>query len=116
MIIYVNKKETATLVLHMAMMRKNVRNMLKKRQPEARKDWLDSFDYILASVRLILEKDYDESILNLNIKDAEMLQEFLRSYIEQAQPEADKANHKEMQEQLKILTELKNKAIEVIAS
>lgn len=90
--------------------------MLKKRYPTHKKELLSSFDYLVSSTQVFLETDQEVGQLNLNIRDAEMLQEFIRAY--QAKIEADKQLQKQLKdvdkEQLKLLTDVQIRTKELI--
>ncbi|WP_332651612.1 hypothetical protein [Lysinibacillus sp. 54212] len=106
MILAIQKQEAAAMSLHMSIMRKSIRNMLKKRYSMQKKEWLSSFDYLVTSVRDFLEIGQEFGQLNLNIRDVEMLQEFIRAY--QQQIELNKQLQKQLtaadKEQLELLT------------
>lgn len=113
MILSVNKKEAAAMSLHMAIMRKSVLKMLKKRHAADKKSWLASFDYVKKQAGENLENEH--GYLHLNIKDVEILHEFIRAYLERI------AKDKEMQkqfekekEQLQLLTGIKERCEELI--
>jgi len=118
MILTIKKQEAAAMSLHMSIMRKSIRNMLKKRYPAHKKEWLSSFDYLANSTRDFLEVSQEIGQLNLNIRDAEMLNEFIRAY--QQQIEADKQLQKQLKdadkEQLELLTAVQIRCKELICS
>lgn len=118
MILTIEKKEAAAMSLHMSIMRKSIRNMLKKRYPAQKKEWLSSFDYLAISTREFLEIGNESGHLDLNIRDAEMLHEFIRAYQEQI--EADKQLQKQLKdadkEQMELLTAVQIRCKELICS
>lgn len=80
MILVINEKESATLTLHMSMMRKPFRNLIKARYKARRDDLNKSYDYILQSARNALENEKEANEMHFNIIDLEVLCEFLNSY------------------------------------
>lgn len=80
MILVVDEKESATLTLHMSMMRKPFRNLFKARYKARREVLSKSYDYILGSARKALESENEVDEMHLNIIDLEVLCEFLNSY------------------------------------
>lgn len=89
--------------------------MLKKRYSGDKKEWLSSFDYLATSARnFLVGQEFGQ--LNLNIRDVEMLQEFIRAY--QQQIESDKQLQKQLtaadKEQLELLTAVQIRCKELI--
>lgn len=114
MILSVNKQEAAALSLHMSIMRKSIRNMLKKRYAADKKTWLSSFDYVMKQAHENLANENGH--FHLNIKDVEMLHEFIRAYQEQI--EKDKQLQKQFSDadkaQLQALKSVQAKCEELI--
>lgn len=81
MILIVNKKEIATMVLHMHIMRNPYKNVIKARYKTDKEKMVESYDFILKSVKEALTGDLEVCDLHLNIRDAEMLNSFLKAYV-----------------------------------
>lgn len=113
MILFINQKESATLTLHMSMMRKPYRNLIKACYKTRRNDLNKSYDYILATVKNALESQNEGNEVHLNIVDLEVLCEFLNSYTSKLA----KFNLKGMDlEQLEIMEGLYLRCQELIAA
>lgn len=80
MILVINEKESAALTLHLSIMRKPYRNLIKSRYKARRNDLNKSYDYILSTVKNALESQNEANEVHLNIIDLEVLCEFLNSY------------------------------------
>lgn len=87
MILILAQKEIASTVLHMSIMRKSYRNVVKKRYKLDRGLFMDSYDFILDSGKKALEDELDTLKLDLNIFDVKNLKEFIKSYTEQLKKE-----------------------------
>ncbi|MFP7202623.1 hypothetical protein SFC08_16760 [Lysinibacillus halotolerans] len=87
MILTLDNKECATLTLHMSIMRKSMRNLLKKKYPGEKNEFLESYDYIHEKAKKGLEASEHFNVTHFtdhyNIRDLKVLTEFLRAYIEQ---------------------------------
>lgn len=116
MIIFINEKEAAALTFHMSVMRKSFRNLLKKQYKAKQVELLHSYDYLLAESKKALEGEYTAYALNMNIKDLEVLHEFLRAYIAKAHQENEKAKSEELKEHLYVLSGVREKANECICA
>lgn len=90
MILTLKRAEISVLLLHMAMSRKNARNVFKRNYRNQGKqrvlDLLTSFDEIKDELELIIsETSEDEgeliSTLHFNINEMSLLQSFLSSYV-----------------------------------
>lgn len=104
MILVINHKESATLTLHMAIMRKSYRNIVKARY-KARRDVLyNAFDCVYQSAKESLESQNEVNEVHLNIVDLEMLCEFLKSYTDKLDV-LDLKNETDI-EQLQIMKDL----------
>ena len=84
MILTLNVKEAAALTLHMSIMRKSVRNLLKKKYPKEKKELLESYDYVHEEAKKGLAASDNNRIthytLHANIRDLTVLKEFLKAY------------------------------------
>ncbi|MEK4427606.1 hypothetical protein [Solibacillus sp. FSL K6-1523] len=116
MIIFIGEKEAAALTLHMSVMRKSFRNLIKSKYTNDRAAFLQSYDYIMGESKKALEGQYTAYALNMNIKDLELLHEFLRSYIAKATQESDKADSVDFKEHLYILSGVRDKANECLCA
>lgn len=90
LILQLEKKEMASLVLHMAIMRKNVRKGFKKNYGNEAKEVLSSYDEVKKTMIQVLEKMGEQEgkkELHFNIKEIDMLQSFLGFYIEKVEEE-----------------------------
>lgn len=90
MILRINEQEVATVVLHMAIMRKNVRNGFKRNYKEQAKEMIASFDEVKKDMEKALEQfsivSLDEIDLHFNKREIDMLEGFLGFYV----PEVEK--------------------------
>lgn len=117
MILSLNNKESAALTLHMAIMRKSFRNLIKKKYSSDKKEYLASYDYVHDESRKGLEASemgFDYYTLNLNIKDLTILTEFLRSYLNQVNEEFKDKLQESDKEQIHVLTKLWEKCNKMI--
>jgi len=80
MILVISEKESAALTLHMSIMRKSFRNLIKARYKARRDDLNKSYDYLLQIIKDALESKNKTNEIHLNILDLEVLCEFLNSY------------------------------------
>jgi len=80
MILVISEKESAALTLHMSIMRKSFRNLIKACYKAHRDDLNKSYDYLLQIVKDALESKNKTNEIHLNILDLEVLCEFLNSY------------------------------------
>lgn len=81
MILIINQKESATLNLHMAIMRKKYRQLFK-RDYKARRDELNqSYDYILDMSKDAIESQNKANEVHMDTIDLEVLCAFLYSYV-----------------------------------
>lgn len=116
MIVFINEKEAAALTLYTKMMRPSFRKLLKAKYKANKDDYLQSYDYIAAEVEKALEGQYTAYAVNMNIRDLEILHEFLRSLIDKLQPEAEQVARKdknkaaELQDHLLALCAVRDKA------
>lgn len=115
MIIFISEVEAAALTFHMNIMRPSFRNIVKKKGYD-RKVFMQSYDYLIAEATKALEGEYTAYALNMNIKDLEILHEFLRAYIAKAHQEADKAKSDELKGHLDVLSGVRVKANECLVS
>lgn len=121
MILLVDNVECATLTLHMSIMRKSYRNLIKVRYKARKGDFLNAYDYVLKECKEVFEREVERYELHLNILDAEILKAFLSSYLAKVDAEFSKANIKDKinvldQEQLKILSVLQVKLETMLAA
>lgn len=116
MIIFINEKEAAALTLHMSVMRKSFRNLLKRQFKAEQKEFQYSYDYIHDEARKALEGEYNAYALNMNIKDLEILKAFLDAYIVKTVRENEMAQIEELKEHLDVLSGVRNKANECICA
>lgn len=112
-ILVINKKESATLVLHMLIMRKNYRKLVKKRYKARREDLNSSYDYILESAKDTSESENEENEVYLDEIDLEVLFAFLESYLNELY-ELDLKG--EMLEQLNTVQTLYHRCAELMAA
>lgn len=110
MILTLNKEESATLTLHMAIMRDTIKKFLKKKYKEKQKEYLASYDYVHSEAKKALESSaigFTHYTLNMNIQDLFILNEFLRAYTNKIeQEELEKHLKNDDKEQLKVLNKL----------
>jgi len=103
MILVINHKESAALTLHMAIMRKSYRNLIKARYKAQRDVLYVAYDYVWQKAKEALESQNKVNEVHLNVLDLEMICEFLKSYASKL----EKMDLKDMDlEQLEILKEL----------
>lgn len=124
MILVINQKESAALTLHLAIMRKNFRKLIK-RDYKARRDVLnDSYDYLLESAREALECQNEEIEMYMYEKELEVLYEvyvneidlevlcaFLSSYVDKL---GELKLDEEMSDQLRTMKELQLRCEELM--
>lgn len=110
MIIFIDQKEAAALTLHMSVMRKSFRNLIKNKYTDKRTTYMQSYDYVLNESKKALEGDYTAYALNLNIVDLEVLHEFLCAYIAKSTSVNDKAKADDFKDHLDILSGVRDKA------
>lgn len=114
MIVKINQKESAALTLHMAIMRKPFRNLMKTKYKAYKSDYLASYDYILNEAKNALEANLDSYDLNLNIRDLEILNEFLRAYTAKVEKESKEQLQEVDKEQIQALKNIKAKCSDLI--
>lgn len=114
MIVKINQKESAALTLHMAIMRKPFRNLMKTKYKAYKSDYLASYDYILNEAKNALEANLDSYDLNLNIRDLEILNEFLRAYTAKVEKELKEQLQEVDKEQIQALKNIKAKCSDLI--
>lgn len=95
MILQVNNKDAAALVLHLKITRKNFKNLLKSKYSADRKRYLNAYDYVVAECAEVLEQELDNKDLHLNIVDLSVLAAFLKAYVSKANEEFEKAKIKD---------------------
>lgn len=116
MIVFINDREAAVLTLYTSMMRQSFRKLLKAKYKANKGEYMQSYDYISQEAKKALEGEYTSYALNLNIRDLEILHEFLRAFIGKLQKEADLVAKKdknkaaELQEHLLTLCAVRDKA------
>lgn len=117
LILTLETKECATLTLHMSIMRKSMRNLLKKKYPGEKKEFLESYDYVHEKAKKGLEASEIFNVTHFtdhyNIRDLKVLTEFLRAYIDQLN--GLKVEFEEVdKEQLEVMANLLKKCNKVI--
>lgn len=116
MIIFIEEKEAAALTLHMSVMRKSFRNIIKKQHTSERASFMTSYDYLLDESKKALEGQYTAYELHMNIKDLEILHAFLKAYIAKAEKENEVAQSDDLKEHLDALSTVREKANECICA
>lgn len=114
MILEINLKESAALTLHMAIMRKSFRNLVKAKYKAHKSDYLASYDYIHTEVKKALEANLDGFKIHLNIRDLEILNEFLRAYTAKVEKELKEQLQEVDKEQIQALKNIKAKCSDLI--
>lgn len=114
MILQLKNVEAAAITLHMAMMRKSFRNLLKKQYKQQKDDYLTAYDYVLNESKYQLEEKLEIYNLHLNIVDLEVLTSFLEVYIDKSEKELKKALTGEYREHLNILKNIQNRCSEML--
>lgn len=119
MILTLDNLEASALTLHMAIMRKSMRNLLKKKYPKEKKDFLESYDFIHEEAKKVLITSDTDSAnnydINANIRDLTVLNEFLKAYTQKIE-ELDTDLQGEDQEQIEVLVKLHRKCEEVVGN
>lgn len=120
MILQLEKNEMAALVLHMSIMRKNIRKGFKSNYGTEFKLYLNSYDEVKVTVTEALEGLNEQDghfIFNFNIREIDMIFSFLEFYIMQlhALVDLNKVNEVDS-EQIGYLTTIKEKAKECKAA
>lgn len=116
MILTLNIKECAALTIHMSIMRKSIRNILKKKYPKEKGELLESFDYIHQEAQKGLEasaRSVTHYTINANIRDIKLLTEFLNVYTNKLN-ELDMKLPEEDKEQIEVLNKLFKKCTKMI--
>jgi len=118
MIIRLEQKEMGALLLHMSIMRKNVRKGFKSNYKGDSKKVLKSYDEVKETLTQALESNGTSwSDLHFNIKEVEMLHSFLSFYTKEIDRTfLDKKLSVEDQQQIDSLHEVKIKVDEMILS
>lgn len=125
MILLMQQKEMATLLLHMTIMRKNVRQGFKKNYgTKEGKEVLASYDEVKTTLSEILKLEEEAGevlegpqVLHFNIKEIEMLDSFLTFYNKEVNESlGDKKLHDKDREQIETLKEIKEQLDEVRAA
>lgn len=119
MILQLNNKEMAALVLHMSIMRKNVRKGFKSNYGNDSKKVIASYDEVKNTVATALETTHedDSCYLHFNIKEVDMLFSFLEFYVMQLHDTLDfKKISSEDNEQIECLKMIKSKTEELKAA
>ena len=120
MILDLNIKESSALVLHMAIMRKSFRNLIKAKYKERKSDFFDSYDYVHSEVKkslILLENEKDGSfILHLNKIDLEVLEAFLKAYTNKVSAEMGNQLQGADKEQIEVLESLQMKCSELMVA
>lgn len=125
MILLMQQKEMATLLLHMTIMRKNVRQGFKKNYgTKEGKEVLASYDEVKTTLSEILKLEEEAGevlegpqVLHFNIKEIEMLDSFLTFYNKEVNESlGDKNIHQKDREQIDTLKEIKEQLDEVRAA
>lgn len=116
MILQLEKNEMAALVLHMSIMRKNIRKGFKSNYGTEFKVYLNSYDEVKLTVTEALEGMNEQDnhfTFNFNIREIDMIFSFLDFYIMQLHElvDLDKVNEVDS-EQIQYLTTIKEKAKE----
>lgn len=118
MIVNINHQESAALTLHMAIMRKSFRNLIKSKYREFKNEYLSSYDYVHEESKKALELfdngDIENYELNLNIRDLEILKEFLRAYTAKVAIELSNNLQEIDKEQLNALESVQNKCDDLL--
>lgn len=122
MIINLKKIEISVLLLHMAIMRKNIKRGFKSNYGQSKgKEMLSSYDIVKDELKTAFEglEDQPESQVkevHFNIKQVEMLQSFLNWYSLELELTLDSANNnnKEDREQLSIIKQVQERTKEVL--
>lgn len=101
MILNLETKEVAVLVLHMSIMRKNVRKGFKSNYGNEAKEILVSYDEVkntmISALKEMAEQE-EKRDFNFNIREIEMLSSFLDFYIVQFQAVIDESKDNVSQE------------------
>jgi hypothetical protein len=122
MILKLDKTEISVLLLHLAMMRNNVKKFLKKK--ENGKEILQSFDEVKIALENVMEDiDIEESenklfTFHFNIKEIEMLESFLAWYpnqLENTLKQAGKVKNED-KKQLECLKKIHDQLKQVLAA
>lgn len=120
MILQLEKNEMAALVLHMSIMRKNIRKGFKSNYGTEFKVYLNSYDEVKVTVSEALEGMSEKSshfIFNFNIREIDMIFSFLEFYIMQLHELVDLEKVNEVDsKQIGYLTNIKEKAKECKAA
>lgn len=119
MILVINKKEGAALTMHMAVMRKSFRNLLKSKYKDKQREYLIAYDYVQNEAQAILELDLESHSMHLNIIDLTVLEAFLKAYSDKLEQELkSKMNNEQISaiEDLSILKDLQQRCEEVMAA
>ena len=114
MIMVINQKESAALTLHMSIMRKSYRKLIKTRYKAHRERLYLSYDYLLGIAKDALINKNEVNEVYLNITDLEVLYEFLKSYTSKLE-QLDNKNT-DLLEQLQILKDIHTRCEELKAA
>ena len=115
MILAINNVEAAALTLHMSIMRKNFKKLLKKKYKEQQDDYLQAYNYVVTEAAYVLEQQIDSYQMHLNIVDLQVLNEFLRAYTNKADEEVKKAMKPGQEDPLQALKDLCEQCEELLA-
>lgn len=111
MILVINQKESAVLALHLGIMRKNYKKLIK-RDYKARRDVLmTSYDYILEMAKEAVESENEANEVHIDELDREVLCAFLSSYVDKL---GELELNDEMLDQLQTMKELQLRCEELV--
>lgn len=106
--------DSAALTLHMSIMRKSFRNIIKSKYKDLKKEYLASYDYIHEEVKQALLNNSNSYDLNLNIRDLEILNEFLRAYTNKVMNEFNEQLQDTDREQIEALNDVHRRCNELL--
>lgn len=125
MIINLDAKEMATLVLHMTISRKNVKRGFKSNYgTKEGREVLASYDEVKAALSDVLKLDQEHEEVaeglhevHFNIKEVDMLKSYLKWYNTKVEDSiGEKKIHQEDAEQIETLKAIENKVDELIVA
>ena len=115
MILNISNAEAATLTLHMSIMRKNFKKLLKRKYKEHQSYYLQSYNYVVQEAVYVLENELESYQVHLNIVDLEVLSEFLHAYVAKTEEEVKKALKPGQEDPLQALKDLCKQCKEQLA-
>ena len=117
MILITNREESATLVLHMSIMRADFRSLLKRQYKGKKGEYLKAYDYVKKECEDHLKDELEHfKELHLNIVDLEVLTAFISAYLDKLKSVLAEAKADDTDAQVFILTNVQKRCWDLLAA